>query len=77
MTTVGAFTYADGTVTGPAEYMDERGEARLAKMLAGEDTVFNAGVRFHGGDTATLVLVSLQTDFAAWKGMRELKGASS
>ena len=73
MVTVGAFTYEDEVVTGPAEYMRERGNARLAKILAGEDTVFNAGCQFSpGSDTATLVLTSLQTDYANWLGSRSL-----
>jgi hypothetical protein len=73
MTTVGEFTYEDGTVTGPAEYMKERGNTRLKKILDGEDHVFNAGARFSPmTSTEKLVLVSLQTDYAGWKGTREL-----
>lgn len=45
------------------------------KMLdnAGQ-TVFNAGCRF-SPDIYTAVLVSLQTDYAGWKGARQLKAA--
>ena len=41
MKTVGQFTLsADGALTGPADYMRERGDARVAKIMAGEDVVF-------------------------------------
>jgi cell division septum initiation protein DivIVA len=67
--TVGRFTYSAGTVSGPAAYMAERYEARMAEINAGRDTVTNMGLAQHG-DTVLAVLVSLQTDFAAWAGMR-------
>ena len=72
--TVGAFTFEGGIVSGPAAYMAERGNARLDNILAGGDTVFNAGTRFapQGTSVATLVLVSLQTDYAAWLGAQSL-----
>ncbi len=76
-TTVGRFIYEDGTLTGPAEYMRERGDARLAKIVAGEDVVFNFGAMSGRGDTITLVLVSLQTDYAGWLGTRELLSRGS
>lgn len=72
-TKVGEFTYADGVVSGPAEYMRERGNDRIERILAGTCSAFAAGVRFGAGvDTATLVLTSLQTDYAGWKGLRSM-----
>ncbi len=71
-TIVGEFTYQDGVVSGPAEYMRERGNGRIERILEGTCSVFNAGARFSAGtDTATLVLASLQTDYANWRGVRE------
>ena len=72
-TIVGEFTYADGVVSGPAEYMRERGNDRIERILEGSCSVFNAGARFSAGvGVATLVLTSLQTDYAAWKGLQAL-----
>ncbi len=71
-TTVGEFTFADGVVSGPAEYMRERGSERLDRILRDDDAVFNAGARLGGKSAETLVLVSLQTDYAGWKGLRSL-----
>jgi hypothetical protein len=71
-TTVGEFTFADGVVTGPGEYMRERGSERLDRILRGDDAVFNAGARFSAESAEKLVLVSLQTDYAGWKGLRSL-----
>ena len=78
MTTVGKFTFEDGAVSGPAEYMRERGNVRLDRILRGEDTVFNAGCQFapNGTPTVTLVLTSIQTDYAAWLGSRSLATVS-
>ena len=69
--TAGRFSFdpTTGTVSGPAEYMKERYSARIAEIQAGRDTVANMGMAHHG-DTVLAVLVSLQTDFAAWQGMR-------
>lgn len=69
---VGEFSCEGGTITGPKDYMEERGSARLERILDGDDAVFNAGCQFGGGSPERLVLVSLQTDFAAWKGTRAL-----
>lgn len=72
-TKIGEFIYADGVVTGPREYMLERGNARIEQILEGACPVFNAGVRFSAETgTVTLVLTSLQTDYAGWKGLRSL-----
>lgn len=67
--TVGRFTYENGIVTGPKEYMKTRYRTVLAEINAGKNAVFN-----HGGspDVITQALVAVQTDYAAWKGMRSL-----
>lgn len=69
--TVGQFTYANGQLSGPAEYMREQGNARVDSILAGTDVLFNMGREFQP-DSVTLLLVTLQTDYAGWKGTREL-----
>lgn len=71
MLKVGEFTCENGSVAGPAEYMRERGSARLERIMSGTDTVFNFGCR-QSPNVETAVLVSLQTDYAAWKGQRLL-----
>jgi hypothetical protein len=70
--TAGRFSYdpTTGTVSGPAAYMAERYAARMEQINAGRDMVANMGFA-QGGDTVLAVLVSLQTDYAAWAGMRE------
>lgn len=85
---VGAFVYEDGSVTGPAEYMREQGFARIRKIEAGEDVVFNIGVgrgtpagswlQADGPQSPSpevALLVSLQTDYAGWKGAKDFNAA--
>ena len=71
--TVKRFTITDGVLSGPAEYMREQGDAKLARILAGNDTVFNMTAQF-SPDMETAILVALQTDFAGWLGMRQFAG---
>ena len=70
---VGAFTMDSetGTVTGPVEYMNDQGSARLARIASGNDVVFNMGCT-RSPNVFVAILVSLQTDFAGWKGTRNL-----
>ncbi len=70
----GAFSWdpETGQVTGPAAYMQERGSTRLRAIEAGKDVVFNHGAADDRDPVAT-VLVSLQTDYAAWLGARNLE----
>jgi hypothetical protein len=68
---VGAFTFQNGSIFGPAQYMKEQGNARLDRILAGQDTVFNFSAS-RSPDIETAVLVALQTDYAGWKGLRSL-----
>ena len=72
--TVGRFSFdpSTGTISGPSAYMAERYTQRMAAINSGKDTVANMGFSQHG-DTVLAVLVSLQTDFAAWCGMREFE----
>ena len=74
--TAGRFSYdpTTGTVSGPDAYMSERYAARMAQINAGRDTVANMGFA-RGGDTVLAVLVSLQTDYAAWAGMQSFNAA--
>lgn len=69
--TVGAFEIRDGALYGPAEYMREQGNAKVEKILAGNDAVFNFGC-VNSPDVETALLVALQTDYAGWKGTRSL-----
>lgn len=67
--TAGQFAIEGSTLTGPAEYMRERGNALLDRVLAGQDQMFNMTAHF-SPDVEMAVLVRLQTDFAGWLGMR-------
>lgn len=70
---VGEFTLtAGGTVTGPAEYMRERGSDHLRQIEQGQDVIVNSG---YSPDIETAILVSLQTDYAAWRGARQMTAA--
>lgn len=71
--TCGRFSYdpSTGAITGPAEYMESEHYARrMAAITGGRDAVTSFGYAQHG-DVVKAVLVSLQTDYAAWAGMRE------
>lgn len=73
MKTVGQFTYDGQSVSGPAEYMREQGSAKLDSILAGEAAGFNAMLAVRPDvDLETMVLIALQTDYAGWKGTRQL-----
>ena len=71
--TVGQFTYNERTttVTGPAEYMRGQGSAFLQVALEGGSVVVNFAMS-QGQDPVVAVLVALQTDFATWRGLRQL-----
>ena len=68
----GRFTMTDGMLQGPAEYMQEQGNAKLDRILAGTDAGFNAMQSFQP-DTELLILVALQTDYAGWHGMKTFR----
>jgi hypothetical protein len=71
--TVGRFSHdpTTGTLTGPAAYMREQGDAYLAETLAGKNEAFNRSAHF-SPNVETALLVYLQTDYAAWAGARDL-----
>jgi hypothetical protein len=68
---VGQFVIENGVLTGPAQYMHERGNSKLAEIESGMDCVFNASLE-HSPDVETGILVAMQTDYAAWLGAKEL-----
>lgn len=69
--TCGRFTLNDeGILTGPADYMNEQGNARVDRILAGQDTMFNMTAHL-SPDVETAILVALQTDFAGWLGFKQ------
>jgi len=70
---VGHFTYEDGILLGPRDYVLEQGNALLEKILAGEDTIFNM-TKDQSPDVETAVLVRLQTDYAGWLGLKQAEG---
>lgn len=67
---VGRFTYEDGILCGPRDYMEEQGNALLDKVLAGEDTIFNI-TKDQSPDIETAILVRLQIDYAGWLGLKQ------
>ena len=70
---VGKFTYEDGILLGPRDYMLEQGNVLLDKILAGEDTIFNM-TKDQSPDIETAILVRLQTDYAGWLGLKQAEG---
>ncbi len=70
MKVVGQFTYEDGILCGPRDYLEEQGNALLDKILAGEDTIFNL-TKDQSPDIETAILVRLQTDYAGWLGLKQ------
>jgi len=70
MKTAGQFYYEDGKLYGPRDYMRERGNDYLDEIMEGRSTVANYGM-IYSPDPVTAILVALQTDYAAWVGMRD------
>jgi len=70
---VGQFTYEEGMLLGPRDYMEAQGNALLDKMLAGEDTILNL-TQDQSPDIETAILVRLQTDYAGWLGLKQAEG---
>lgn len=70
--TVGQFEIEDGTLTGPKQYLEEQGDAKVARMLSGNDAGFNAMCMARpDADVEAIFLVALQTDYAGWLGMQQ------
>ncbi len=69
---VGSFSYNNetGLISGPADYMTTRFQDRMSDIYAGRNSVVNYGLS-EGQEIISLVLVSLQTDYAAFLGMRQ------
>jgi hypothetical protein len=70
-TTVGRFTYdpETGTVSGPAEYMREQGNARIAQIERG-GSVADQMIIGRAPNVVVGILVVLQTDYAGWHGSK-------
>ena len=70
---VGAFTWENGTVSGPKEFMESKAAAEcFADIEAGRNVVVNACPH---NNVAVAILVAIQTCYAAWKGTREFLNA--
>ena len=67
--TVGRFSLEGDQLTGPAQYLQEQGDALVRRITAGQDEVFNMTAHL-SPDIETAILVRLQTDFAGWRGLR-------
>lgn len=64
-----AFDYTTNEISGPADYMRKYGNARLRRIEQGQDVIVSMGMQQNpDADIITLILVSLQTDFAAYRG---------
>lgn len=61
-------------VIGPRAYVESaQFQECLAKIQNGESAIVNYGSQFSkSADTLSLILVAIQTDYAAWLGTREL-----
>lgn len=78
---VGRFSYdrPSSTISGPAEYMKDR-QAFLSALSSGNLTTGQRACLAAapvGSDPAVLLLVLVQTDYAAWLGMRQFEGSRS
>jgi hypothetical protein len=70
--TIGRFSCDGKTLTGPAAYMETRGDQFLDDLLSGRRGQW--ALRF-APDPIRGVLVALQTDYAAWLGMQRTVAA--
>ncbi len=73
---VGSFSYNNetGLISGPADYMTTRFQDRMSDIYAGRNAVVNYGLS-EGREIISLVLVSLQTDYSAFLGMKSFGGS--
>jgi hypothetical protein len=69
--TVGSFRWTGTSLMGPAEYMKAQGNAFIDKALSGQSSVLNYALQ-NGSCVITALLVAVQTDYASWKGTRQL-----
>ncbi len=63
------FSITGNTLTGPADYMRERGDALIANLAT--SATFGAFLQ-HSPDVNTALCVYLHTDYAAWQGEKQL-----
>jgi len=70
--TVGQFSLKDSILSGPLEYMQDQGNALVDTILSGSDTVFNMTAAM-SPTVEQAVLVRLQTDYAGWLGMQQVR----
>jgi len=71
VTKAGRF-WLDGTIlAGPEDYLTSPAfDERMEQIKAGRCTVFIYALQ-HGSDYGKALLISLQTDYAAWRGMQQ------
>jgi len=62
----------DGSIRGPARYMNQRGNDLIDDILNNADDQFSGFLR-HAPSTEQAILARLQTDYAAWKGQKEIE----
>ena len=72
-TTAGKFTIDGNIIEGPEDYMKEKGNTLIDKILAGNDTIFNMTAHY-SPSTEMAVCVRLQTDYAGYLGMKQAAG---
>tara|TARA_Y100000310_G_scaffold126272_1_gene125024 strand:- start:1122 stop:1484 length:363 start_codon:yes stop_codon:yes gene_type:complete len=69
--TAGRFTVGDdGSVSGPADYMEAH-EGRITEVIV-DSAAFRYGAANIDGPTLRLAAVALQTHYAGWAGSRDL-----
>lgn len=73
--TIGKFSYDYDTrdLAGPEGYMTEQSGILLAKVRDGMSAVFNYAVSVAGSNEVVALLTALQTDYAGWRGMQQIK----
>ena len=71
---VGRFRFDRETQTleGPADYMREQGNAKVDRIVRGDDVAFNMTCHL-SPDIETAILIHLQTDYAGWHGMKSFQ----
>jgi len=65
------FSIENKTLTGPADYMAERGSAIVDEILSGQRPTFDLFLTY-SPTIETALCVYLQTDYAAWLGEKSL-----
>ena len=65
---IGQFSYEEGILCGPRDYMEAHGRVLLDRILAGENAIFNL-TQGQSPDVETAILVRLRTDYTGWLGL--------